>query len=767
MKKEVKKKIGMGMKLFAAGVFLWLVLVSGAAEVQAEGEYEHPTVSVTYDGVYDYSAAADLYAMLNQYCQELGRERLIFDAELQKYAMQRAAEHALYNRASRPDSNGNSNDKFIPEKFHPVIEDGAVNYTAEEFKNYLLKTDIGGCLKYTKYNTVGIGCFEQEGQTAWSVCIGNGGTAATISRGRKSCTCRADVWPRNLNLVVAGASEDGEALAVGKTGCLLALNYNDEGAERGQEPFVLLLNARDFVWSYSDSSAVKHLSTEDEGCVIQPVKPGYVTVILTNDIYRYEQELPIAGDAFIETPVLLDTEPLSSGTVRITWYPAVNADGYRIYRRVPGGKWQNLKTINASRCVFDDSTATAGQPYYYTVRAYRKSSAGVLWSDYEEGIDGMIPVQIPMLQSVKIVSGKNIQIQWGKVPYATGYRVYRKTAGGKWQKLATVNAGVSAFIDKSADVNTEYLYTVRAYYKCSAGNVWSYFENGIGTRVPFETPKLSSAKAISGKRIQVSWKAVANATGYRVYRKTVGGSWQKIKTLTSGYTSYTDTTPVAGTKYLYTVRAYYTGSSGNIWSNFEPGISAVAVPPAPKLTGAKARAYNAITITWNKVDGASGYGIFRKGPEDKNWQGLTIVGSINNTYTDTTAVPGTKYTYTVRAYCSSEGKRLGGEYNKAGISATANLSKASTPSIAAASNHSNKLTWNKVDGATGYQVYCKVGKNGNYQRVNVTAGTSFTHAGLKKGTVYYYRVRAYRKVASNPNKYVYGAFSTEKYITAK
>ncbi|MCD7761245.1 MAG: Ig-like domain-containing protein, partial [Clostridiales bacterium] len=70
--------------------------------------------------------------------------------------------------------------------------------------------------------------------------------------------------------------------------------------------------------------------------------------------------------------------------------------------------------------------------------------------------------------------------------------------------------------------------------------------------VSLSTPSLTSAaNATSG--ITVKWSAVSDADSYRVYRKVSGGSWKQIGTSSS--TSYTDTTAVSGTTYIYTVRA--------------------------------------------------------------------------------------------------------------------------------------------------------------------------------------------------------------------
>lgn len=95
-----------------------------------------------------------------------------------------------------------------------------------------------------------------------------------------------------------------------------------------------------------------------------------------------------------------------------------------------------------------------------------------------------------------------------------------------------------------------------------------------------------------------------------------------------------------------------------------------------------------------------------------------------------------------------------------GINAVAPASK----KIKMAAPKKVKLSWSKVARATGYQVYRAVQKNGKdgkfklVKTVKKPSTVSYVDSkGLKKGTVYSYKVRAYRKVKGK--KTCYTAFS--------
>ena len=84
-----------------------------------------------------------------------------------------------------------------------------------------------------------------------------------------------------------------------------------------------------------------------------------------------------------------------------------------------------------------------------------------------------------------------------------------------------------------------------------------------------------------------------------------------------------------------------------------------------------------------------------------------------------------------------------------------------TPTSVKASSksyNSNKITWEKVSGASGYQIYAKSSANGEYKKIATvsSSATSYTHKKLTTGKKYYYKVRAYKKVGANT---YYGSFS--------
>ncbi len=78
-----------------------------------------------------------------------------------------------------------------------------------------------------------------------------------------------------------------------------------------------------------------------------------------------------------------------------------------------------------------------------------------------------------------------------------------------------------------------------------------------------------------------------------------------------------------------------------------------------------------------------------------------------------------------------------------------------------------RLNWKKATGASGYQIQRYNTSTKKWETVKtITSGSTLTYkqTGLKKGTAYKYRVRAYKTI--NGNKY-YGAWSKTKKVTTK
>ncbi len=174
-----------------------------------------------------------------------------------------------------------------------------------------------------------------------------------------------------------------------------------------------------------------------------------------------------------------------------------------------------------------------------------------------------------------------------------------------------------------------------------------------------------------------------------------------------------------------------------------PGLSGTSNSPA------------GIVFKWKKAANASGYKIYRRTGNSSKWVNIaTVSGSNTLVYTDGSVKAGTMYTYTVRAY---KGSALSA-YNKNG----SRIVRLTAPvQYKPSSKASGKLTvrWKKAAGASGYQIQYAASRSMRGSRTVSANALTRTLSGLKKGSTYYVRIRAYKKVSG---KTYYGAWSSVK-----
>lgn len=102
-------------------------------------------------------------------------------------------------------------------------------------------------------------------------------------------------------------------------------------------------------------------------------------------------------------------------------------------------------------------------------------------------------------------------------------------------------------------------------------------------------------------------------------------------------------------------------------------VQAAARVAAPKLVSAKASGKSKIVFKWKAVKGASGYTVFRKEKGGK-WKNVAEVkGAKKTAFSDTKVITGTQYTYSVKAFKNTKGKKTFSSYNKKGVTAITGL----------------------------------------------------------------------------------------------
>lgn len=295
-------------------------------------------------------------------------------------------------------------------------------------------------------------------------------------------------------------------------------------------------------------------------------------------------------------------------------------------------------------------------------------------------------------------------------------------------------------------------YALVAYYRYKHGMPALYDMSDAGWKLGMKAPaKVEVANASKG--VKISYSAVDGAERYKIYRKAEGEtSWKLFGTTTA--LSAVDKTVVSGVKYTYTVR----GIKGSEQGKYDQtGVSVLylaqpVVKAENKISG--------INVTWNKINGAESYYVYRKANGAKSWTRVATVKAGKLNYADTKVSDGVNYVYTVRAV---SGSTLSTYTSGLSINRVSRANIAKVENVVAGTA---KVTVSVVKAFSGYQLqYATKSNFSDAKTLGVSNGTTQTVvrnvSGLKKGTTYYVRIRGYKK---SGNTISYGAWSTAKTI---
>lgn len=644
----------------------------------------------------------------------------------------------------------------------------------------------GACEKYTVYK-------RKKGATSWS---GKSFKtyASSAGEGIRSCTDTSVTPGNTYEYTVTGNYYD-------KNGKAVYLKYNKTGKSINVEtdaPKLLSATSADYdtinvKWQevkgatgykvyrkkagekdFTALGVVKGTTYKDNSA--QVGQEYYYTVRAyvgeTSNLGSFDKN-GIKGVALPKKPTLKTAESVDFNAIKVTWKKVDGASGYYVYRKADGEKYfKQIAEVNGNKTFTStDLSATTGVKYQYTVRAYRNRNGKPYAGLYDsKGVTATACTKAPTIKSgVSTVSDK-LKLTWSKVNGATGYNVYRKLENDKNYKLIkTINGnGNVEFTDSGLKCGVKYYYRVNGFRTVDSKNYEGIgSKDYLGLTTPAQ-PALKSAKSLGYNTISIEWTKVEGATGYDIYRKTTG-TYSKIGTVDKQSTvTFKDEKAVTGVRYQYTVRAFYNKNGIKKVSTYENYIHGTAYPSNPNLTSVTSVEYNAIELKWDKVDGANGYKIYRKLPSDKNYKELITLYGQTDKYTDQTVTCGTTYQYIIKSFRYENGKTYTSGNNSA-VSCKA-VPPVVKVKVASTGYNSLNVSWEKVNGATGYRIYFKKDNAKNWTTLATFENGSLTsceHRKLTTGVNYTYTVRAYYKDGS---KTIWGDFNqtgvTKKPVTS-
>lgn len=248
---------------------------------------------------------------------------------------------------------------------------------------------------------------------------------------------------------------------------------------------------------------------------------------------------------------------------------------------------------------------------------------------------------------------KGIAVQGGRI-----YCTYNKEPGGLYDVMAgkdffTPESSMKQYCISTIAVGTDGTF----YYSNDSNNVMAVRAGYVAV------PKVAAQKTVTAKLcgandFQISWSkqtVKGHTVKYKVQYQKYGSNWVTYKTAATG-TSCKKNDLLNGARYRFKVTPFVTFNGKN-YSGSAKTTGYFYTLKAPKQPTVKRINAKSATLKWNKINGATGYKLYRSTKKNGTYK---FVKNIKNISTKVTAKKGAKYYYKVRAYKTVSKKDING-----------------------------------------------------------------------------------------------------------
>ncbi|MDI6793562.1 MAG: fibronectin type III domain-containing protein [bacterium] len=352
------------------------------------------------------------------------------------------------------------------------------------------------------------------------------------------------------------------------------------------------------------------------------------------------------------------------------------------------------------------------------------------------------------------------------------FRIYRGNSAdtSTFSQVATNNTNDTTYTDTGLTAKTRYYYYISGYNELgkSAGSNTADTTT-LDTQPAFPTNLSATPVNCSDTMVNLTWKdnsgdTWGQETGFVIQRDTEAAFTappDKVDTVGTNVTSYTDTGLTRNTTYYYRIRSFSTTFGSRGWAPDTATVITCDTAPNPPLSLVITdTAPTRVDLEWDTPStNAAGFQIQRSAPDTGSWATVgTTTG--DTSFSDTTANPNTHYYYRVRAF-NSNGANAACTCDRLFYSAWSNEVDTTTPDTAplapsgltAVINCSDSviLTWvDNSNGSWGNEngFVIERSKNDsssasfNYLDTASANVTTYKDSNIDSNTTYYYRVKA-------------------------
>jgi fibronectin type 3 domain-containing protein len=400
--------------------------------------------------------------------------------------------------------------------------------------------------------------------------------------------------------------------------------------------------------------------------------------------------------------------------IDLSWTSSINSSQFRLFRAVNGAPFTLLTTLSSS--VYSDTGLSSSSGYAYFVEPILPSGGNGMRSQPVYATPGPLPGAPSNLALRPAVT--QAFLGWSPPARYNHFQIYRASApGGPW---ASIGQSTSPSYTDSAPASGFNYYRVTALW----GGVESAPTSALGWR---SSRVLGLGATASSGNVALSWIALSGISSYRIQRGTKsGGPYTEIGSTAS--TSFNDTTVSNGTGYFYVVVPRFPDATDGVLSTEVSALPGSTVPSGLTVLSTTS---SSASVSWAKVNNASGYKIFQGTSSTGPWTSrgtVTVTNALFDTLTNNSVMH-----FTVSSIVS------GSDSSKATAVSSRIVSTPAAP-LVIGGDGAVDLTWSNVAAATGYTVLRSTDGITFSTRATGLTVSNYTDTATN-GTLYYYRIQ--------------------------
>jgi len=392
------------------------------------------------------------------------------------------------------------------------------------------------------------------------------------------------------------------------------------------------------------------------------------------------------------------------GTISCKWSSVANVYRYQVYiYLVANNSVLYHELIYTTSCVTQNKVIQGG---LYRIVVWVEGKSGSLLDS--KAIELKVPSDfyarsLTVPANIKASAGTvSISLTFSPVTGATSYDIL---FDGRVYNTTKTNYTITGLTP-----NTKHTYAVRAKNSNVTGE-YSTTQTVTTKKVIPEMPSGITKKS-TDTSVTISWKSVANATGYDLL---FNGSVYSLTTISKTFTGLG-----SNIGFRFQVRA----KNANGTSAYSAEQTVTTAPKPPTSISATSTT-NSVTIKWNKVTGAGTYTVNFNNRNHMVSGGSTSL-KIDNLNSNTT--------YNYKICCNNaDGSGAFSAVKSIKTQAAVSSQTPQTPSgiIKKSTDSSAEIRWSAVSGATGYDlkfngsVYSLTGTSKNFTGLNANTGYKF------------------------------------------